>query len=103
MMQSKDPVFHHAPAVIFISAPDHEEWAALDVGMCAENMMLAARSVGLESCPVGVARYIEFSSLKHRLNLPGNYRVYMAVILGYGAEHPEPKKRRWHNIHYLET
>ena len=51
-LESEDPIFHGAPVVIFITSPKDNEWAGLDIGMCAQNMMLAAKSLGLDSCPV---------------------------------------------------
>lgn len=41
--KTRDHVFYQAPVVIFIAAPKNNEWAALDVGMCAQNMMFAAK------------------------------------------------------------
>jgi len=45
--------------VIFIISPHDNEWASLDVGMCAQNIMLAAKSLGLDTCPVGFGKYVE--------------------------------------------
>ena len=52
-VKGEDPIFHSAPVVIFIAAPKDNEWAGLDIGMCSQNIMLAAKSLGLDSCPVG--------------------------------------------------
>lgn len=38
ILKGRDPVFYGAPVVIFISAPKDNEWAALDIGMCCQNM-----------------------------------------------------------------
>jgi nitroreductase len=66
----EDPVFHGAPVVIFITSPKDNEWASLDIGMCAQNMMLAAKSLGLDTCPVGFGKYIEKTKIFPRLRIP---------------------------------
>ncbi len=42
-------IFHGAPVVIFITGPRDYEWAPLDIGMCSQNIMLAAKSLGLDT------------------------------------------------------
>ena len=88
-----DPIFHGAPVVIFITGHQNDEWAALDIGMCAQNMMLAAKSMGLDSCPIGLAKYVEQTNVFDRLRVPLTERVHLAVILGYGNEKPEAHER----------
>ena len=97
-----DPIFHGAPVVIFITSQKTNEWAALDVGMCAQNIMLAAKSLGLDSCPVGFAKYIEKTDSYAKLRIPEAELVNLAVIIGYGNEHPEVKKRITDNIFFVE-
>jgi nitroreductase len=95
-----DPVFHGAPVVIFISAKADDEWAALDIGMCAQNMLLAAKSIGLDSCPIGFATYIEKTTHFAKLDIPKDEKVYLAVILGYGDETPKLHERNKTNVFY---
>src|ERR1017187_9692313 len=59
-----DPIFHGAPVVIFITYPKTDTWGGLDIGMCSQNMMLAAKSLGLDSCPVGFAKMVEHTDRK---------------------------------------
>ncbi len=100
--QSEDPIFHGAPVVIFIAAPKDNEWAGLDIGMCAQNMMLAAKSLGLDSCPIGFAKYIEQTPVFHQLEVPAGEQVLLAVILGYGDEKPEPGLRIKNNAIFID-
>ncbi len=97
----EDPVFHGAPVVIFITAPRDNEWAPLDIGMCAQNMMLAAKAVGLDSCPVGFAKFVGNTKLYPRLTVPDSEEVFLSVILGYGDEHPEIHDRRKNNVIFI--
>lgn len=97
----EDKVFHGAPVVIFVSADKDNEWSALDIGMCCQNMMLAAKSLGLYSCPIGFAKYINETSLTEELKLPKNEIVHLAVILGYGNEEPAVHERKKDNAIYI--
>jgi nitroreductase len=101
-LESEDPIFHGAPVVVFITGPKNNEWSGLDIGMCAQNMMLAAKSLGLESCPVGFAKYIEQTSIFHKLEVPDKEEVHLAVILGYGDENPEPHARLRDNVIFID-
>lgn len=92
-LKAKDAIFHGAPVVIFITSPKDNEWAALDIGMCAQNIMLAAKSMGLDSCPVGLAKFIEQTKIYSTLNIPESHHVNLAIVLGYGNEHVEAKER----------
>ena len=89
-----DPIFHGAPVVIFITAPVDNEWAPLDIGMCAQNMMLAAKSLGLDTCPVGLAKFAMQVDLYPKLGIPPSEKVLLAIILGYGNENPEMHERQ---------
>ena len=100
-LASEDPIFHGAPVVIFITAPRDDEWAAIDVGMCAQNMLLAAHSLGLASCPVGLAKYVEKTRIASSLHLAANEEVQLAVIIGYGRELPEQHHRIGDNVVFI--
>lgn len=96
-----DFIFHGAPAVIFVTALKDNEWAALDVGMCCQNMMLAAKSLGLDSCPVGLAKFIEETKAVSKLGLSKKETVHIAILIGYGDEVPEIKERKKDNVVYI--
>ena len=99
--KTDDPIFHGAPVVIFITSPKDNEWATLDIGMCSQNIMLAASSLGLDSCPVGLGKFVEQTSLYNKLNIPSTEQVDLAIIIGYGDEHPEVKERIKDNIFFI--
>jgi nitroreductase len=101
-LKSTDPVFHGAPAVIFITADCENEWAPLDIGMCAQNIMLAAKYFGLDTCPIGFGKYIEQTALYPQLNIPAKEQVHLAIILGYGDEKSEMHERIKNNIYYVD-
>lgn len=99
--KAPDAVFHGAPVVIFITAPKDNEWAGLDIGMCSQNIMLAAKSLGLDSCPVGFGKFVEHTEIYSRLNIPASEQVMLSVIIGYGNEKPEIHERVKNNIVYI--
>lgn len=102
LLKNNDPVFHGAPVVVFISVPKDNEWAALDTGMCVQNMLLAARSLGIDSCPVGFGKFVEETKHFPALHVPAGHVVHIAVIMGYGSETPDTPKRVKNNITYVE-
>lgn len=100
-LKNDDHIFYGAPVVIFITSPLADEWAALDIGMCAENMMLAAKAMGLETCPVGFAKYVTQTKDYFSLNIPATEQIHLAVIAGYGDEQPIAHERIGDNVVYL--
>lgn len=97
-----DPVFYGAPVVIFITSPKNNEWAQLDIGMCAQNIMLAAKSLGLDTCPIGFAKFVEHTEHYSVLHIPEKESVQLSVIVGYGDETPEVHERKTENVVYIE-
>jgi len=100
-VKADDPVFHGAPVVIFITASKDNEWASLDIGMCTQNIMLAAKSLGLDTCPVGFGKFVMETKSYSKLNIPANEQVLLSVIVGYGDETPEVHERKKDNAIYL--
>jgi len=100
-LKKTDHIFYGAPVVILITSPKGDEWGALDIGMCAQNIMLAARSVGLDTCPVGFAKFISQTSDYYLLNIPDTEQVQLAIIAGYGDEQPEIHERIENNAIYI--
>lgn len=99
--KGEDPIFHGAPVVIFITAPKDNEWSSLDIGMCAQNMMLAAKSLGLDSCPVGLGKFVEQTKIFSKLEVPKSEQVCLSIIFGHGNENPEVHERIKTNSFYI--
>ena len=96
-----DPIFHGAPVVIFITAPKDNEWASLDIGMCSQNIMLAAKSLGYDSCPIGLVKALEKTKVYNELNIPISEEIKLALVIGYADEKPEIHKRNTNNVIFL--
>ena len=87
----------------FITGPRNNEWADLDIGMCAQNIMLAAKSMGLDTCPVGLGKYLEHTKLYPQLKTSAKEEIKLSVILGYGDETPEVHKRITKNAVFIDA
>ena len=94
----KSHPLYHAPAVLLISvrpdASDPLENSYLNAGCAAENVTLAATSLGLGSVllamPVRALRKEE--ALLDRFALPDNFQPVIAVAFGYEQADPIPPK-----------
>lgn len=78
--------FYGAPAVVVACLDkSFDRVRALDLGIAVGWLLLAARELGLDTCPIGlVAAYQE--PIREFLNIADNYQVLLAVALGYGQE-----------------
>lgn len=97
-----DPIFHGAPLVVFIAADRQNEWAALDVGMCAQNLMLAAKSLGLDTCPVGLGKFAEQTTVYGSLGIADEDQILISIAIGYGDEAPEVHPRKTDNAFFVK-
>ena len=82
-------VFYHAPAVIVVSMKKDALSPLVDCSAAIQNMLLAAESLDIGSCWIGLARY--YFSLKEelpRLKIPAGYEPCYAVTLGYKDQRP---------------
>jgi nitroreductase len=69
----------------------HEVVAVMDVAMAAQNMMLAAYSLGIGSCPVASFNRL---AIRELLGIPEYVEPVLMVSLGYPEEWPRPPTRR---------
>ena len=93
--------FYDAPTVIPMFAPKNFLFSAEDCAVAAENMMLAADSLGVGSCYIGQG-WTAFAGpcgqeVLHKWNIRADYYAVMQLLLGYPREsdkHPTPKPRK---------
>lgn len=93
--------FYDAPTVITMFAPKNFLFSVDDCAVAAENMMLAADSLGVGSCYIGQG-FMAFSDpygqeILQKWNIPTNYYGVMQLLLGYprpGDKHPTAKPRK---------
>lgn len=93
--------FYGAPTVITLFAPKDFLFAVDDCAVAAENMMLAAASLGVGSCYIGqgwpafAAPYGQ--EILRKWGIRTDYYAVMQLLLGYPREgdvHPAPKPRK---------
>ena len=93
--------FYGAPTVITLFAPKNFLFSQEDCAAAAENMMLAADSMGIGSCYIGqgwTAFADPYGQEKLReWSIPTDHYAVMQLLLGYpqeGDKHPASKPRR---------
>jgi len=100
--------FYDAPTVITMFAPKNFLFSVDDCACAAENMMLAADSLGVGSCYIGQG-WTAFAdpygqeTLK-KWGIRTDYYAVMQLLLGYpkeGDAHPAPKQRKNDRILYV--
>lgn len=97
-------ILYNAPAVIVVSMRKDAMSPLVDCSAAIENMLLAAESLDIGSCWIGLARY--YFSIKDevsRLNIPGGYEPCYAVTLGYKGQRPSRAlQRRKGTVSYID-
>jgi len=98
-------MFRNAPNLICVATPKGR--GQLDAGMLAENMMLAAQSLGLGTCCLGgPVRFLNASEeskpyLK-KLGFSEGYELLYILAIGYPDEQPDAKPRDKSKIKYVK-
>lgn len=88
-------IFYGAPALIVVFAHPKALTPVEDGALAAENMMLAARSMGLGSCWIGFAKSLQAShEFLREVKAPTNHQLIAPLIFGYPREdgRPAPKE-----------
>ena len=93
MVKNCSPGFYgEAAAAIVIGIKGRpRETALLDVGFAAENICLAAHSLGIGSCPI--ASFTK-EAIRMILNAPEDWEPVLIISLGYPDEIPKPPPRK---------
>ena len=93
--------FYDAPTVITMFAPKDFLFSKEDCALAAENMMLAADALGIDSCYIGQGweAFVHPYGQKtlRDWNIRTDYYAVMQLLLGYpraGDKHPAAKPRK---------
>ncbi len=77
-------IFYYAPCVVMVIGRTDAFSYQNDCAMAAQNLMLAASSMGIGSCWVGMMNVLnEDKWFREKFQMPDNYRVVAPVALGY--------------------
>ncbi len=88
-------MFYGAPLLVFVSGTQ-SQFSVNDCSMAAQNMMLAAYTLGIGSCWIGgAALFANSAKGKTELGVPEDNQIYAAIIFGYpkGGFPKAPEKR----------
>jgi nitroreductase len=99
--KARDPNYHTyygAPTVIIVSGEKNARFVEFDCAAAAQNIVLAAESLGIGSCIMTSAGFLFASqkgkAMKQELGIPDDYEHVCSIALGYdGAEKPVPPPR----------
>ena len=99
--------FRGAPVMTFIARDMSYDFSAYDCGLLAENMMLAATSLGVGSICLGSpVRFINdnpaCAPILEKLGFSEGYKLALCVGFGYADEAPEAKPRNWGKIKFVD-
>lgn len=100
-------IFYNAPTIIVISGEKVSVEPRTDCAAATENMILAAESLGIGTCWIGLVTFLFRSSRAAEyikmLEIPDNYEPYYAIALGYKKiENPKPQPRREGTVNYIK-
>ena len=105
IMSRGGKMLYNAPCM-FIITNDGSKWAAIDSGILCQDIALAAHSIGLGNCIVGLGgvpllgpRGDEF---KKRLKIPEGYEFAIGVLAGTAKEIKEPHELEKNKVTYIK-
>lgn len=94
-------VFWNAPAVVLFCAKAANPEAPLDCCRAAQNMLIAARALGLGTCWAGAPiPWLTSPGVAAELGIPTGYVPSVAVLVGYAAEEPLGEPRPYPEVQY---
>ena len=99
-------LFHDAPTVILLLMDKRGVGKPLiDIGICGENMVLAAHSMGLGTCWVGFAELVGRSrKWRKRFGIEYPYKLVEGISIGYPFGEPDGMvERETHEIDWHEN
>lgn len=80
-------IFYDAPVLVIVLGNNAGFTTDYDCSMCAENMMLAAHSMGIGSCWIGAGCFIQDNpELLDELGITPDFKVIAPIVFGYPAK-----------------
>lgn len=90
--------------IVFIADPEKSSiWHHGDVAVAVQSFMLAAHSLGLGTCWMGVMNTPYEEPIKQLLKIPDKLKVLCTVSVGYPDEKPSRSRRPLEETVYWET
>lgn len=105
IMSRGGKMFYNAPCMLVISV-DSSEYALMDCGILAQNVVLAAASLGLGSVICAMARFAfaenKSEEFKQRLSFPKDHNFGVAVLVGYASAPAAPHEHDGTKLCFVE-
>ncbi len=97
-------IFYEAPTVVVVSGKEDATSPIPDCSAAIQNMMLAAESMDIGSCWIGLARFFfKNEDNVKRLEIPEGYKPYYGVCLGYkGSSSNKAPERNKDVVNYIK-
>ena len=80
-------VFYNAPTVVLVSGDENNNYASVDCGAAVENILIAAESLEIGSCWIGLIAILlnseEGIEFVKELGIPEGFKQIHAVCLGH--------------------
>ena len=98
-------MFYNAPC-LFLVLSDGSKWGTLDSGILCQNVVLAAESLGLGTCIVGMAEIPLYGpkaeEYQKRLGFPEGHTFAIGIIVGEIKSGKEPHEHDRSKISYIK-
>ena len=98
-------IFYRAPLVVVLSSPKDKP-SALDAGIAMENLVIAAQSMGLGSCYIGLARGAfggaRADEMARLAGIPETHAYEIALCIGHAAATKEAHAMHPEKVTILE-
>lgn len=101
-----DTVFYNAPLLILVVSDKREHYATKDCALASQNMMLYANSLGISSCFIGRADFLEMSRVaRDIIGLPPHHKIQSAIVFGYAPQAKDnlitPERRKDNIVNWV--
>jgi len=84
--------YYQAPTVVIVSGDQQAKFIMFDCAAAAQNIALAAASLGIGSCIMTSAGFLfaseEGRAMKEALGIPGGYEHVCSIAMGYSKGDP---------------
>ena len=104
-ISGRDKLFYGAPSLIIVGSKPGASTPKEDCMLASQNILLAAHSMGLGSCLIGMAVQAmqNDQSIQRFLGIPKDEKIYAIIALGYPNEaYRAPAGRRQPEIRNFE-
>jgi len=105
MMSRGGKLFYNAPCLAVVLS-DGSSWGTLDCGILCQNVTLAAESMGLGTCIVGMAGIPingpKGDEYKKRLGFPEGHEFAIGVLVGEIISGKEPHEHDRNKVSYIK-